>query len=62
MVLSGMRKTAEFPQLSPGELQCLQMTASGFLAKQICARLRISTSAVQLYLASVPEVDCGHDE
>nr|WP_280806632.1 MULTISPECIES: LuxR C-terminal-related transcriptional regulator [Rhizobium] len=30
----------------------MQMTANGLLAKQICARLCISTSAVQLYLAS----------
>nr|WP_281410863.1 LuxR C-terminal-related transcriptional regulator [Rhizobium binae] len=28
------------------------MTASGLMAKQICARLSISVSAVQLYLAS----------
>ena len=52
MVLSGMRKPTDLPKLSRRELQCLQMTANGFLAKQICARLFISTSAVQLYLAS----------
>lgn len=53
MVLSGMRKNADLPELSRRELQCLQMTACGFLTKQICARLSISISAVQLYLASV---------
>ncbi|MGR9452579.1 helix-turn-helix transcriptional regulator [Rhizobium leguminosarum] len=52
MVLSGMRKITDFPQLSRRELQCLEMTANGLLAKQICARLSISVSAVQLYLAS----------
>ncbi|MBX5242347.1 LuxR family transcriptional regulator [Rhizobium sp. NLR22b] len=52
MILSGLRKTADFPQLSRRELQCLDMTASGLMAKQICARLSISVSAVQLYLAS----------
>ncbi|MGR4847212.1 LuxR family transcriptional regulator [Rhizobium laguerreae] len=52
MILSGTRKSTDFPKLSRRELQCLQMTANGFLAKQICARLFISTSAVQLYLAS----------
>ncbi|MFS8147370.1 helix-turn-helix domain-containing protein [Rhizobium sp. BR 249] len=52
MVLSGMRKTADFPQLSRRELQCLGMTANGLLAKQIGARLSISMSAVQFYLAS----------
>ncbi|AHF88043.1 LuxR family transcriptional regulator (plasmid) [Rhizobium leguminosarum bv. trifolii WSM1689] len=52
MILSGTRKTTDFPKLSRRELQCLQMTANGFMAKQICARLCISTSAVQLYLAS----------
>ncbi|OHV18765.1 MULTISPECIES: helix-turn-helix transcriptional regulator [Rhizobium] len=52
MVLSGLREIADFPQLSRRELQCLEMTASGLMAKQICARLSISVSAVQLYLAS----------
>nr|WP_080635760.1 MULTISPECIES: helix-turn-helix domain-containing protein [Rhizobium] len=51
MIPSGLRKTANFAQ-SGRELQCLEMTASGLMAKQICARLSISVSAVQLYLAS----------
>ncbi|MBX4867445.1 LuxR family transcriptional regulator [Rhizobium bangladeshense] len=52
MVLSGMREAADVPQLSRREVQCLEMTANGLLAKQIGARLSISLSAVQLYLAS----------
>ncbi|EJC80779.1 response regulator containing a CheY-like receiver domain and an HTH DNA-binding domain [Rhizobium leguminosarum bv. trifolii WSM2297] len=51
MILSGLRKPA-IANLSGRELQCLEMTASGLMAKQICARLSISVSAVQLYLAS----------
>lgn len=50
--MSGLRSSNALPSLSQRERQCLELVANGLLFKQIAAELRISESAVRLYIRS----------
>jgi DNA-binding CsgD family transcriptional regulator len=50
--LCGHRVTVGLPSLSPREMECLQLTADGLAPKRVAGRLKISDSAVRLYLRS----------
>ena len=50
--LGGFRLADRSPELSRREKECLQAIARGKAPKQIASDLRLSTSAVQLYLQS----------
>ena len=52
MQLAGYRIGTSTPSLSPREMECLEFTANGLAPKRIAGRLKISDSAVRLYLRS----------
>jgi DNA-binding CsgD family transcriptional regulator len=57
--LSGPRFSTGKHQLSSRESETLQLAASGFVPKRIAAKLRVSPTAVRLYLQSArSKLDC----
>lgn len=50
--LAGYRVATAAPSLSPREMECLQLTANGLAPKRVASHLKISASAVRLYLRS----------
>ena len=60
MQLSGYRIATGNLTLSPREMECLALTADGLVPKRVATRLKISDSAVRLYLRSaVRKLGCA---
>ena len=60
MQLSGHRMAPSAHILSRREMECLELTADGLVPKRVATRLKISDSAVRLYLRSaVRKLGCA---